>query len=89
MGTAFQYAAIFHVDDTVAVLHHTQSMCNHQKSTSGRNLLEILAQQLFRLCIKRTCRLIKNQDLRISDKRPGNRNTLLLPSGKSIAAFRY
>ena len=62
-------------------------MCNDQRRSAFRKLVEALLYIIFRHGVECGRRFIEDQDARVFQEQPRNRNTLLLPAGELHAAF--
>ncbi len=81
-----QFSVSTHVDDHPAVHHddavgegqRRESVCHHDRGATGGELFESLMDELFTFEIDLTGRFVQDQDLRVSEDRSGERDTLPL-----------
>lgn len=73
--------------DALGMLYRGQAMGDHQRGTAGHQAGQRLLDQVFTLCIKGTGGFVQQQDRRIDQQGPGNRQALALPAGKADAAL--
>lgn len=75
-------------EDAVRVLDSAQPMYNGdgRPHPVPSSLVERRLHQPLPLRVQRACRLVKEQDLRVSDQRPGDSHTLSLAAGEPSPA---
>jgi hypothetical protein len=80
MGAIFDDAATIKRYNPVGVPYRRESVRDDKDSAAPRDLRHVLLDYSLTLVIERTRRFIEDQDAGISDKRPRNRDPLLLPT---------
>ncbi len=73
--------------DSFGMLHRGQAMGDHQRGAPGHQAGQRLLDQVLALCVEGAGGFIQQQDRRIHQQRPGNRQALPLPTGKPDAAL--
>ena len=75
------------LENHIGLADRPQTMRNGDHSRLLRNKIQAVLQQLLRLSIKSTGRLIQNQEFRFTDKRSRDRQSLLLAAGELTAVW--
>ena len=81
-------AFLYH-DNPIGIADRTESMGDDQHGSTRANLTHIVLNDFFRLVIEGTRGLVKNQDTRIGDERPGDGDALALSAGQSGAVLAH
>src|SRR4029079_8976746 len=89
MVAALSDASVLELQYLIGADDRRQPMRDGQRRASGRNLLELRLDQLFRLGIERRGRLVEDQDARVFEDRAANRDTLLFAARKLEASFTH
>src|SRR5579863_7611863 len=84
---AFDNLPLFDHQDLIGAANGGQTVRNDESGASLHEIRQSLLDQSFRLGIQAGGSLVKNQDARLSENRPGNRNALALSSGEFDATF--
>lgn len=87
MGAALDNLALIHDQDQVGFLDGCQAVSDHQGSTTLHDVVEGCLDMTLRLGIQRRGGLIEDQQRRVFEQRPGNRQTLALTAGKQHAVL--
>src|ERR1041385_4812687 len=85
--SGFYNAALVQNDDAIRVLNCGQPMRNDNRSTACHQMIDSLLNKNFRFSIKRGCCFIKNQDRRVFENCPRQRQSLTLTTRKFYTAF--
>ena len=78
MGAHGRYSAVIHDDYHIRVLNRRDTLCDDDLGGFGNELLEALADESVGTGVDRACRVVKNEDLRLLEKRASDAKTLLL-----------
>ena len=70
--------AIFQHQDAVGAADDRQAVRNDQHRPAARNGIQIVLDDFFALRVQRAGRFVENQDRRIGQQRPGDRQPLFL-----------
>jgi len=79
--------AVFEHDDAIRPPHGREPVRNHKHSTPTHKILQRRLHQRLGLAVERRRRLIENQNRRIFQDRPCNRDALPLPARKPHPAL--
>ena len=74
-------------DDPVGAAHRRQAMSDDEDGAPLGDLLHVLLDDPFALVVKGARRLIENEDVRIADQSPRDRDALALPAREARAAL--
>lgn len=85
MASLLKQLALTQNENDIRILHRSQSMSNHNHCATLSGSFKRSLDELLALGIERAGGLVKEQDLRVSNERAGNRDALLLASGKGDA----
>ena len=86
MGAALLDSGMVDDDDLIGVADRAQPMGDHDGGPPARKLFERTLDMPFALVVECTGRLVKDQNLRILEENPRNRNPLFLPAGEARPA---
>lgn len=87
MRTGFGDPLICDIHDTVAILYRRQPVRNDERGASLQQLVQALLEQALRLGVDRGGRFVQDQDPRIGQQGPGERDELPLTLGQLRTAF--
>ena len=80
-------AAAFEHDDGVGALHGREAVRDHERRAVEHQRGQRVLHQPLRLGIERRGRLVEDQDRRVLQQRPRNRQPLALPAREPLAAL--
>src|SRR5689334_11064388 len=87
MSAVLDQPAALEGEDAIGGTHGGKAMRDDQHRAATRDLLHVLLDDALALIVQRGCRLVEDEDARIGDERPRNRDALALPAGQGRAAF--
>ncbi len=87
VSTLFDQFAIFEHEDHVCVADSAEMMCDDDGRSTLHQLVQGFDDRLFGGRIQTHGRLVKNQDGRIANDRPGDGNSLALTARERDAAL--
>src|SRR5215469_9204165 len=85
LGTLFHDAAAVNDDDAVSEPHGRKTMRNNEGRTTSGSAAQGFHHDLFRRSVQVAGGLVKYENRRITQDRPGDRNALLLPARQRFA----
>src|SRR6476469_9923103 len=89
VGSRFDNRAAIQDDDPVGPLNRGQAMCNHQRRPVGHEIAQRQLHDAFGLGIERRGSFIQNEQGRIAQNRPCDRQSLPLSAGQLDASLAY
>src|SRR5450755_2589146 len=87
--SALNNMAFFHHNDALRTLNGAEPMRDDNDGAASTDCLHILANDMFSLEIKRTGSFIEDQNSRVGNESPRNRNPLSLTARKVCAMLRH
>src|SRR5262249_49589430 len=87
MGAVLDQAAALQGEDPIRRPHGGEAVRNDKHCASPRDLLHVLLDDALALIVERRGRLVEDQDARIGDERPCDRNPLALAARQRRSAF--
>ena len=80
MGTTFDELARFKYHDAITLSNRRQSMSDNYHCDSTTEFFQGLLHRMLRLAVESARGLVKQQHRRLANKRPGQSQSLPLPS---------
>ena len=87
MASALHHLPFVQHHDLVRIPYSRKAVGNDKHGPLPHQTLDGLLDQTLRLGVERAGRLIQDQDRRVAEERPGNRDPLALAPGESGAPF--
>src|SRR5690606_27512507 len=81
------YLALAQHQDQIRVPDRREPVRDHEDRPAGEQLLRSLLDQLLGLAVQRARRLVEDQDRRIAQHRPGDRDSLALTTREARASL--